>query len=276
MSPPAPVDFVCFGMLKAGTTMLQRMLNMHPRVSCPSQISVELIQEHLQTMAAACNEKMTGHDERTGGQGVSMITEETVKLLSREAIARIARDAGAGKSIIGVKDNRLMRRPELLAEVFPGAKIIVIFRHPVDQAVSAWHFNHRAAERADDPDHLQEMLKHGGQEGWIILLARLFAFLTKDLLEACHGRELLMVRYEELAVDREQGLERLFDFLGAESDRELVTEIAQKASFARMRDGSSDPSFFHRGAEGYEVSQSIRARAEEIAGDAMRRVGYRL
>ncbi len=276
LAPCPALDFFCFGPPKSGTTMLQRMLDLHPDVSCPSEHHFRAYKDALLQVGAAYNKHRNVRDSWIGGYGATPIAEATTLAIWRTAVSRILRDESGGKRLSGANDNELMEQPELIRDYFPEAKLIAIFRHPVDQAIAAWKANERLAEQEKDPRHLDLHLKFGDMEGWVEHNAKRFVVLAKRLSKICRGQPILYLRYEAVAQERETALRRIFKFLEVDSSPALLAEIAKTTSFERMRKDARDPSFMNRGAAGYEASSELRALAEGIAGDVMRRLGYRL
>lgn len=271
----APPDFFCFGPPKSGTTMLQRMLDHHPEVSCPSEHHLRAYKDLLLQIGAAYDKHRAQRDSWIGGYGATPIAEATSLAIWRDAVARILRDAGSGKPICGANDNELMEQPELIRDHFPEAKLIAIFRHPLDQAISAWHANERLSEQEGDPRHRELQTKFGGLEGWVEHNAKRFVVLARNLARTCKGQPMLLLRYEFTAQKRVLALRRIFTFLEVDTSNALLAEIAEATGFERMRKEAPDPSFMNRGAEGYTATPELRALAESIAGPTMRRLGYR-
>ncbi len=256
--------------------MLQRMLDLHPDISCPSEHHLRAYKDLLLQIGAAYNKHRSQRDSWIGGYGAVPIAEATSLAIWRDAVARILRDAGAGKPVCGANDNELMEQPELIRDHFPKAKLIAIFRHPLDQAISAWHANERLSEQEGDPRHRELQTKFGGLEGWVEHNAKRFVVLAKNLSRTCKDQPILFLRYEYAAKKRAQALRQIFTFLKVGASDTLLTEIAEATAFERMRKEAPDPSFMVRGAEGYVASPELRALAESIAGPTMRRLGYRV
>ena len=115
-----------------------------------------------------------------------------------------------------------MEQPELIRDHFPDAKLIAIFRHPLDRAISAWNANERLSEQEDDPRHRDLQTKCGGLEGWVEHNAKRFVVLAKRLVKICKGPPILLLRYEKVAVERQQSLRRIFDFLEVQTEADTL------------------------------------------------------
>ena len=166
--------FLCFGPPKSGTTFLQRTLNLHPEVSCPSEHKFNLLIDLLKQQLPNYNKALQILDTRTGGQGATIITEQTQTAILRAVIREIILSAANGKPIVGANDNDAIADLPYYDQLLDQPKMIGIFRNPIDRAISAWHHNLRLAEVEKDPSHRQMMMKYGGYDEWLVAVARMF------------------------------------------------------------------------------------------------------
>ena len=104
-----------------------------------------------------------------------------VKKLFRYTVECIIEESAKDKGIAGANDNGIRHRIEAYNELFDSPKFIVIFRNPIDTAISAWHHNKRLAKEENNPNHEQLMTKHGGFEGWLKCVAELFSQDVKKI-----------------------------------------------------------------------------------------------
>ncbi len=137
--------FLCFGYPKSGTTFLQRMLDLHPQVSCPAEQSFSTLARCIDNDARAYNEALKITDRRTGGQGAPVWGKNTSDRVFAAIINALAKDFSKGKPIYGLNDNGVVQRPKFYDEILGRPRMIAIFRNPVDQALSAWRHNTRLA-----------------------------------------------------------------------------------------------------------------------------------
>jgi len=136
MDSAAPL-FFCFGLPKSGTTFLQRLLNLHPDISCPSEHQLESLRRNFELLFSEYNKALANVDSRTGGQGPTPVSADAVNEIFRHAVETMARDAAGGKRIAGLNDNGAARNLDFYDALFARPVMIAIFRNPFDMAVSA-------------------------------------------------------------------------------------------------------------------------------------------
>lgn len=152
--------FFCFGSPKSGTTFLQRMLDAHPQISCPSQQLTSELAKNLQQFYAAYNEGLAIADDRTGGQGVRPISKQAVERIFACHVQVMAKDSAQGKPIFGLSDNALGLNIGKFLRMFPTAKFICIVRNPVDRGVSLRRYNHEVQKIPATRCFLQNLWRH--------------------------------------------------------------------------------------------------------------------
>ena len=271
--------FFCLGPGKSGTTFLRHLLDSHPRVSClPEQDFVELARRYYELMEDYNNRAAT-FDQRTGGEGRKPFRRPVLDALLRLTIISALRDGAGGKPVVGAKDNGLLQKLDPLARLFPEARFVVIFRNPLDRAVSAWHHNLHIAEKEGASWQRERMMQHGDLDGWALQVARWFQ-AEVDLVRSvpsAPGR-ILYVRYEDLVLSPHQELLQLLEFIGADADPADVEAMIAESSLERMRAKASDPAFFRAGAVtgGPEISAAVRQEVARIAARALAFFGYRV
>jgi hypothetical protein len=89
------------------------------------------------------------------------------------------------------------------------------------------------------------------------------------------------VRYEDLLVQPEREMERLFGFLGADASEGVVRRCVEAASFGRLsqgrKRGEEAASFFRKGIAGdwkNVFTERDRAVFKDAAGDVLVALGY--
>ncbi len=273
--------FFCFGPPKSGTTFLQRTLNLHPEISCPSEHQFNLIANGLEELVQSYQNTLQLLDKRTGGQGVTPMQKPTFTSIFRcYVIAMIKEAAKNGEIITGANDNGIRNNLDLYDEIFNHPKMIYIFRNPVDMAISAWHHNLRLTREENDPAHKKYVEQYGGFDGWIRQYARWF---TRDV-NTYHAfsknhRNIITVRYEDLVTTKRNTLREIFDFLGADKSEGLLKSIEHKSSFSYMRNQSSNPAFFRSASIDMgagELTDQLQRDVTEIASEALNFFGYKM
>jgi hypothetical protein len=112
--------------------------------------------------------------------------------------------------------------PDLLGEIYPGAREVILVRDFRDILCSVIAFNRKRgwdafgrSEGGDDAEYVRTTLRESG----VILSERLRRATTRPQL----------VRYEDLVLDPEPTLTELFGQLGLDRDPELVSETVRRA-----------------------------------------------
>ena len=112
--------------------------------------------------------------------------------------------------------------PDLLGEIYPGAREVILVRDFRDILCSVIAFNRKRgwdafgrSEGGDDAQYVRTTLRESG----VILSERMRRATTRPHL----------VRYEDLVLDPEPALTELFGQLGLDSDPELVSQTVKRA-----------------------------------------------
>jgi hypothetical protein len=279
----SPGFFLCFGLPKSGTTFLQRTLNLHPQVSCPSEHQLVRLSGQLDQLLADYSNTLTVVDRRTGGQGATIPDRNVSLEILRATILILSRSAAAGKPIHGLNDNAIFSSVSFADSLLNQPKMITIIRNPVDLAVSAWRHNHRLAreEPQQAAAHLELLNNPAGTlDGYVLSRTGAYNSNVARFLDYAQDRpNILVVRYEQLVSNKKPELVRLFRFLGADTSDELIDRIVASSSPDEMARGSAHPEFFGvsaTGREGMKVSRTVRERALEESRAVLERLGYKL
>ncbi len=244
---PEKSTFFCFGPPKSGTTLLQQCLNLHPMISCPSEHHLDFLLERFSLLFQEYNRGLDVTDSRTGGQGATHIPPVSVALIFRSAVNEILRRSAQDKTISGINDNSLFSCFPLFKQLFPQAKFIAIFRHPIPRAVSAWHHNLLLAEDEQDPTHLHLLRQEQSYDDWILLLADQFNLSVAHYQTAfANDPNAMAIKYEDLVSDKYNVLNRLFRFLDASEDHATTQKIVDTTGFEVMRAKVSAPTTWCR------------------------------
>ncbi len=267
-----PRIFFCFGPPKSGTTLLQRCLDYHPDIACPSEQHLDYLAESLSKLFTEYNRGLLVTDRRTGGQGAIQIQNETVLRTFRSCVLEIMMQCQNGKPIVGLHDNSILKHLRDFQELFPEAKFICIFRHPILQARSAWHHNLKTSEIEGSAFHQEHVLKYGSIEKWTEFIANEFNDSVRAYRAILEGKpKAMFLLYEDLVRSKEKSLRRLFRFLGAKLDAETIRRIDEASSFETMKKGSNQPHFFRSGqtsVESPDLSSEFVSRINQIIAES--------
>jgi hypothetical protein len=271
--------FFCFGPAKSGTTLLQRALNLHPEVSCPSEHDFTNLSAALENVFASYNNSLQIVDRRTGAQGATLLDNPTAIRIFKAAVRAIVEQAAGAKSIAGANDNRILLNLQAFDSMFDSPRMIAIFRNPIDSGMSAWHHNLRLAEEEHDASHREFVSRHGGLDGWLRHVTEDFVARVANWRHFVQDRDHVHTAlYEDLVADRPRSLRGVFAFLGARTDDATIASIVAATDFESMRRRSAQPGFFRRGAVDMgagEVTPELRRELLARAGEAMHWLGYR-
>jgi len=274
---PDETLFFCFGPPKSGTTFLQRTLNYHPEVSCPPEHQFDFVRERLLSLFNGYNQALQLIDKRTGSQGTQPVHIKTQSQIYRYTVETIIKNSACGKRIIGANDNDILDNMDMYGTLFELPRMLAIFRNPIDMGISAWHHNLRLAEE-EGPRHRELVMKYGGFEGWLRQCAGWFnrsVAAYKSYSERYNNT--MLVRYEDLVLDTQRHLYRIFDFLGADSSADIISNIANKTGFTAMKNESPRPGFFRAASTSFgqgEVHENIRRDIARTAVQGLEYLGY--
>jgi hypothetical protein len=237
---PMPKFFI-FGHARSGTTLLTRLVRLHPEVHCNYQAHFFTRQPLLQALVS---EEMVGEwlsrrsNRWNRGRDLSPVVLRAAAdfILEREARRE-------GKHIVGDKSPNSLLEDEavrLMHKVYPEARLIVIIRDGRDMAVS-----HRFQSFIDAAQHLKRedlrIRDDFSRDADLFFSGRRSIFTDKALRSAAAGwarnvtetdkvaQELyceryLNLRYEDLLERPQAELERIWTFLGVNSEGKGLAE----------------------------------------------------
>jgi hypothetical protein len=296
--------FFIFGHARSGTTLLTRLVRLHPQVHCNYQAHFFTRQPLLEALVG---------DEEVGqwlrrpsnrwnqGRDLSpLVLRATADFI----LERDARKAGKGElgCIVGDKSpNSLLDGDAVrqMVKVYPDARLAFIVRDGRDAAVS-----HRFQAFIDRPQHLaaedlrirQDFIREPAP----FLTGQSSIFTEKGIAQAARGwvhnvvetdqaaRQLLgeryhTLRYEELLTSPWEAMRRLWAFLGAEVTvpklREtLESELRENPDADWQQEKASDIAAAltkgQRGTWRELFTPQDRQIFEEIAGETLKTWGY--
>lgn len=230
-----PVFVLCNA--RSGSTLLRFLLDAHPDLACPPETNVPAMAAQLATVWSLI-------------EGAPLAAErgDEPPEIPEAAIAGVRRTLGEmtqsylrrrGKQRYCDKSLGTARWAELLIRVFPGAKFLCLYRHPMDVAASGieacpWGLKGYGFDPyvAASPGNAILALSRFWIENASAILAVEEAFAT-----SC-----TRVRYEDLVTDPEHVADSIFDFLGVSAQ----PGISQRCfSLERERFGPADYKIWH-------------------------------
>lgn len=205
-----PVFVLCTS--RSGSTLLRFVLDAHPDLACPPEMKLPNVLAQLARLWSATDALGSPGAENGGGPAVSPAAaagiRHTLDLMIGPYLARRGKKRYCDKNL-GTEPH-----VETLLAVYPEAKFICLYRHPMDMIASGveacpWGLNHYGFEPyvANAPGNT------------VLALARYWADHVGAILavedrfpDKCHR-----VRYEDLVADPEAAAAGIFGFLGLPS-----------------------------------------------------------
>lgn len=240
--------FFIFGHARSGTTLLTRLVRLHPQVHCNYQAHFFTRLPLLEALVA--DEEVAGWLGRKSnrwnqGRDLSPLVLRAAADFILERDARLA-GKGAPGCIVGDKSpNSLLdgEAVDKLVNVYPDARLVFIVRDGRDAALS-----HRFQTFIDRPQHLDAAGRRIRQafihDPSPFLAGQRSVFTEKSLRQAAAGwvhnvtetdrtaRRLLAgryhcLRYEDLLAHPWEEMRRVWDFLGADTSLDSLPGVLQ-------------------------------------------------
>lgn len=273
----APAGFLLLGFPRSGTTLLSRLLNAHPQISCPPE-----------TYAMAAAARFLHEQTRVEGPPIGVLSglafcgipEEEIMASLRALVVSYQRQISGELPVWVEKTAINVFHLEMLEQLLQGhAKFIVLERHPLDVIVSNLGLSEVMGAQLDEIFALTQAT-NSPQEG----LAQAWAGRARALDAFCarQGEEAVCrLTYEELTHAPEATLARIFAFIGHEADPEAVIQQAFAAPPAvGLGDFNIDMTTGIRPAAANKwrgkIGKGTLARILPILAPEMERLGYAL
>jgi Sulfotransferase family len=230
-----PVFVLCNG--RSGSTLLRFLLDAHPDLACPPETNLPAMAGQLATVWSLIE-----------GAPLSAERGDEPPVIPDAAIAGVRRTmdemtgsylARHGKKRYCDKSLGTVRYVQLLLRVYPGAKFLCLYRHPMDVVASGieacpWGLRGYGFDPyiASTPGNAVWALARF----WVDSAGAALA-AEEQFAQSCHR-----VRYEDLVADPEGAAARIFEFLGVAP----APGISQRCfSAERERFGPADYKIWH-------------------------------
>jgi hypothetical protein len=194
---------------RSGSTLLRVILDSHPRLACPPETGITSACMQL----AMCCEVLENAGAASSAADDTAELPPAIRAAVREAVDRVYGHylAERGKQRWCDKSLDSYMHAELMAQVYPGAKFICLFRHCMDVIASGveacpWGLQHYGF----DPFVAQYPGNSVAAVGsyWLSCAQAILSF------EDDHPRSCCRVRYEDLVTAPEQTMAGILSFLG--------------------------------------------------------------
>ncbi len=292
--------FFIFGHARSGTTLLMRLVRLHPEVHCNYQAHFFTRRPLLKSLVNTpeAEEWLTRKSNRWnhgGDLSAVMLRAAADFVMEREAVRE-------GKRIVGDKSplsNIHGQAVREMASIYPDARLIYIVRDGRDVLVSERFRNFVEESRflsRDDRRILEAFRRNpdsftGGRRSMFTesFIRRMATGWVKDLSEVeAEGNRLfpgsfLALRYEDLLRDPMEELAKLWRFLGAKRpgkplEQAVAAEMASNPDEEWQSKRNEDiASFLTKGQAGNWrtlFTPSDRSTFKQLAGDALVKWGY--
>lgn len=202
-----PVFVLCMG--RSGSTLLRLILDTHPDLACPPETSLPAMCAQLAVVWSLIEGAPLSP---TRGDAPPAIPDaaiagirHTMDMMTSSYLAR------RGKRVFCEKSLSSARFAELLTRIYPGARFVCLFRHPMDMISSGieacpWGLNGYGFDQyiAGSPGNA------------VLALARYWHDEAHAItaVEDKHSDKCYRVRYEDLVEDPERVAAGIFDFIG--------------------------------------------------------------
>jgi hypothetical protein len=234
-SSAGPVFVLCAA--RSGSTLLRFLLDAHPDLACPPETNVPALCGQLATVwslieGAPLSQNRGDEPPEIPDAAIAGV-RETMDRMTGSYLERRGKKRYCDKSLGTARFAYLMTR------IWPEAKFICVYRHPMDVIASGmeacpWGLNGYGFDPyiAESPGNS------------VFALARFWAdnAAVIAMAEEQYGDRCLRVRYEDLVAGPQASADRIFEFLGAAP----VPDIEERMFAAeRERYGPADYKIWH-------------------------------
>ena len=279
--------FFLGGMVKSGTTWVERIYDIHPNVVCKGEAHFGTLLEPVLTVTAANYNTVIakkGNWKRHSDSGVEALPSTTYSYLAfdvdfmlRQSILLMLQKWSKSGDIqcIGEKTPSNTNYFGKLAYLFPNARFVYVIRDVRDVIVSSWFFNFVV-----NPDEQMS----ASIEDYALQVINVW---KKDVVKGLTfindaGDNGIYVRYEDILNNPRREITSLYQFLGVDCSDPLVERCEKLTAFKNLSGGrehgeENRDSFYRKGVAGdwkNHLDDRILDRIFEECGPLMEWLGY--
>ena len=260
--------FFCGGIAKSGTTLLQRILNLHNDITCELEDDLNFLLGEFIKVHKLYNSRIKKIGERIGLKEVKPVSSNVYFNALTKIINDIAEERSGDKKFVGISDNGfLLENFNILNNHFINSKSIIIFRNPIDRAISLWNHNHRLYKKENEYGHIK-VLEIDGKldlDKFVIHKSNLWNSRVKKIFEK-KNKNSLFITYELLCTKKSDVIKKVFNFIGCKYDNSTINSIVENTSLKDFKAKSSYPEFYDKGSlnfgEDFLNSETIKKSIE--------------
>ena len=242
--------FFCGGIAKSGTTLLQRILNLHNDISCQFEDDLNYLLQEFIRIHRGYNLRIKQTGDRIGLKEVKPVSSKVYDNALFKIINDIAEERKLDKKFVGISDNNfLLENFNILNDNFTNSKSIIIFRNPIDRAISLWNHNHRLYKKENEYGHIK-VLEIDGKldlDKFVIHKSNLWNSRVKKIFEK-KNKNSLFITYELLCTKKSDVIKKVFNFIGCKYDNPTINSIVENTSLKDFKAKSSYPEFYDKGS----------------------------
>ena len=242
--------FFCGGIAKSGTTLLQRILNLHNDISCEFEDDLNYLLQEFIKIHKSYNLRIKRTGNRIGLKEVKPVSSKVYDKALFKIINDIAEERKLDKKFVGISDNNfLLENFNILNDNFTNSKSIIIFRNPIDRAISLWNHNHRLYKKENEYGHIK-VLEIDGKldlDKFVMHKSNLWNSRVKKIFEK-KDKNSLFITYELLCTKKSDVVKKVFNFIGCKYDNSTIDNIVENTSLENFKAESSYPEFYDKGS----------------------------
>lgn len=212
-----PVFVLCTS--RSGSTLLRYVLDSHPQLGCPPEMHLGPLARQLRWSyaLAAGLPVLAGNDAtEVDAPGVLARCAEAVEKIMAGYLERIGKQHWCEKSVTSVD------HAELLAQMFPAARFVCLYRNCMDMVHSGLEVSRHGFAGYGFAEFVARQLDNsvaGMAEYWCDKVGKISRF------EREHPKRCLRLRYEDLVYRSAEVVPRLLEFIGVDADPGLMDRV---------------------------------------------------
>lgn len=214
------------GAARSGTTLLRLLLDHHPEIGCPPEAGIPSLIEHLGRVwwTVVCEEP-TPREE--GFSGLPETAKEHIRQTLRGPVRHYC--APNGKRLYCDKSLDSVHHLELVRELFPDVRCVLLFRHVMDTVASGVEASTWGFQAYGYTPFVQ-----ASPENFVAALANYWVGHVDAALrwEQAHPELCHRVRYEDLVRHPERTIQGICQFLGVAADLSVLERTFGRARTA--------------------------------------------